>query len=298
MKLIKRVKLLLSLLQETGGEILSFRMQKLLFLYCNEFLKNNEYYEFIPVKNSPYSLQAVEDKKSLIKNNLLEKSDDWILFSSDKRFATDLDFFEKMALQDLKNKFLQKTDEELAEYITENYSEYISKPHHADDDEIIFYTIGYEGLSPEAYINLLVKNKVRLLVDVRKNAFSQKYGFSKVELSRNLQMVDIEYRHVPDLGIVSEKRKELSSEKDYVELFREYEQTTIKQQQSQLDNLQLWLQEKRRIAITCFEAQPHHCHRSHITKALKMRDNFNYKIEHLQSCKFMKNQKLSERKFL
>lgn len=88
---------------------------------------------------------------------MLEKSDNWVLSGSDKRFATELDFFEKMALQDLKTKFLQKTAEELVEYITENYNGYISKPCLADNDGIFFYTIGYEGLSPEAYIKVRIE---------------------------------------------------------------------------------------------------------------------------------------------
>ena len=70
MKLIKRTKILLSILQEMGKNIADTRMRQLLFLYCHEFLKNNDYYDFIPLNSSPYSLQAVEDKKSLIKNNI------------------------------------------------------------------------------------------------------------------------------------------------------------------------------------------------------------------------------------
>ena len=291
MKIIKRIKILLSVLQEMGGELSDAAMQQLLFLYCHEFVKTTEFYEFIPLEGSPYSLQAKEDKKYLIKNKLLANSDDWMLAEGNKRFASELNFFEKIALQDLKNKFAQKTGEELTKYIAENYPYYSEKSIISENDEIIFYTIGYEGLSLEAYINLLLKNQIRLLVDVRKNAFSQKYGFSKGELSGALGLVGVEYRHVPELGIISEKRQELVHDKDYEELFLEYEQTTLKNQTAKLAELQQWLEENRRIAITCFEAQPHQCHRSRVAKALKQLEGFNYKIENLELCKHLKNHK-------
>ncbi len=293
MKLNKRTKILLSVLQEMGGNLSDFRMQRLLCLYCTEFVKNGDYYEFIHLGKSPYSLQAGEDKKSLIKNKLLERSDDWILTQTEKRFAVELDFFEKMALQDLRNKFFQASDEDLEKSII-----YDENPSFLEADEIIFYTIGYEGLSPEAYINLLLQNKVRLLVDVRKNAYSQKYGFSKTELRENLGLVGIEYIHLPELGIISEKRKELNYEQDYADLFVEYEQTTLKNSQNELAKLQSLLEKKRCIAITCFEADHNHCHRSRVANALKARGGFNYKIEHLQPCKHSKNHKLNEKKFL
>ena len=222
MALIHRTKILLSVLQELGGHLTDTRMQQLLFLYCKEFVKRDEYYEFIPLSGSPYSVQAEEDT--------------------------------------------------------------------------IFYTIGYEGISPEAYINLLIQNGVQLLVDVRKNAFSQKYGFSKSELASILPRVGVEYLHMPELGIESEKRQRLVTDSDYEELFKEYDQTTIKRGQTKLDQLQRLLEEKQRIAITCFEADPYHCHRSRVAKALKAREQFTYKIEHLQSCKHSNHLKQNERK--
>ena len=295
MALIHRTKILLSVLQELGGQLSDTRMQQLLFLYCNEFVKRDEYYEFIPLNNSPYSVQAEEDKGSLIHKKLLEKSEEWLLKPTNKRFAVDLDFFEKIAIQDLKNKGMSQSDEQLAEHIAANYP-YFSAQNRSENNDTIFYTIGYEGISPEAYINLLIQNGVRLLIDVRKNAFSQKYGFSKSELASILPRVGVEYLHMPELGIESEKRQNLATDKDYEELFKEYDQTTIQRGQAKLDQLQHLLEEKRRIAITCFEADPYHCHRSRVAKALKGREQFTYKIEHLQSCKHSNDLKQNERK--
>ncbi len=136
-------------------------------------------------------------------------------------------------------------------------------------------------------------------MDVRRNAYSQKYGFSKTELSTFLPRVGIEYLHIPELGIESEKRQNLVTDQDYETLFKEYEQTTLARGQTALGRLQQLLEQKRRIAITCFEADPFHCHRSRVANALKARENFSYPIEHLHPCKHPTNPTAQNaRKFL
>lgn len=276
-----RMKILLSIVQELGGQLTDARMQQLLFLYCKELVKREEYYEFILLNGGPYSLQAEEDKNTLIHKKWLEKSKDWSLVSTGKRFAANLDFFEKIAIQDLKNKYSPLSDASLAQHVA-TYSVW-ARPEH---DETVFYTIGYEGISPDVYINLLMQNNVTVLVDVRKNAFSQKYGFSKSELANILPRVGMEYLHMPELGIAPEKRQNLATDNDYEALFRDYEQTILPRQRTALDRLQTLLEEKKRIAITCFEANPCHCHRSRVAKTLKARENFPYRIEHIESCKY------------
>ena len=46
-------------------------------------------------------------------------------------------------------------------------------------NKTILFTIGYEGVSLEEYINKLIVNDVKVLCDVRKNSYSMKFGFSK-----------------------------------------------------------------------------------------------------------------------
>ncbi|MEZ5690750.1 MAG: hypothetical protein R3D71_03675 [Rickettsiales bacterium] len=70
------MKILLAVLQEIGGTASDARLQRLLFLYCKEFIKRDEYYEFIPLGGAPYSLQVKEDKGILTHKKLLEKADE------------------------------------------------------------------------------------------------------------------------------------------------------------------------------------------------------------------------------
>ncbi len=80
----------------------------------------------------------------------------------------------------------------------------------------------------------LIKNDIRVLCDIRKNAFSMKYGFSKKQLKFIVEnaclpdrQVDIKYFHIPELGIESNKRQKLNSKKDYEKLFNDYEKNTL-----------------------------------------------------------------------
>jgi len=272
----------MAVLQELGGRLSNADLHSYLFLYCREYVENNHYYEFIPQEFGAFSLQADADKALLINKKLIAKADDWQALPTKERFAVGLDFFEKIAIQKLKNDWVGKTGAELQVHLTAHHPQYFLDNLAAEkNDEIIFYTIGYEGISPDIYVSKLLTNNIKLLCDVRKNAFSQKAGFSKAELQASLAKVGIEYRHIPDLGIVSEKRQSLNSYQDYKELFDEYERETLSKQGANLLRLQQLLEQKQRIAITCFEADYHCCHRSRVAKALAANPNFNYKIEHL-----------------
>lgn len=281
--MIHRQKILMAIVQELGGTIPANIMQPLLFLYCHNFVDHNHYYDFIPSDDGPVSLQAEEDKKLLTRKKQLQAVEDWVATKGIKRHAVPLDFFEKSAVQRMKNQGLQdKSREELFAIIRESHPEYSTAAGTGEANEKMFFTIGYEGVSPEAYVNSLIENKVTLLCDVRKNAYSQKFGFTKGELKSALAVAGIDYLHIPELGIVSEKRQELNTDADYRALFDEYERTTLSEQQGALERLMQLANERGRIAITCFEAEPHQCHRSRIASTLREREDFTIPIKHIK----------------
>jgi uncharacterized protein (DUF488 family) len=132
----------------------------------------------------------------------------------------------------------------------------------------VLFTIGYEGVSIEQYLNTLIKNDVRILCDVRNNPLSRKFGFSKSNLQKYLGNLGIEYVHLPELGISSSKRNNLNSDEDYQNLFKDYRSSLSKNRES-LDKLYQLLEVKGRIALTCFEHEPLHCHRHIIRDYLR-----------------------------
>jgi len=136
------------------------------------------------------------------------------------------------------------------------------------DNETILFTIGYEGISLEEYINQLLRRNILLLCDVRMNPISRKFGFSKGILSELLPKFGIEYLHIPELGIISSSRKELHTASGYQRLFASYANGLNKKKKF-LFMVTDALVKFKRIALTCFEQQPLFCHRHCISDYLQ-----------------------------
>jgi uncharacterized protein (DUF488 family) len=130
-------------------------------------------------------------------------------------------------------------------------------------------------------LNKLIKNDIKLLVDVRNNPLSQKFGFSKSQLIRYCEGVNIEYIHFADVGIKSEFRKELKIQSDYDTLFNSYKKNTLTQTISTQEKILGLLKEKKRIALTCFEANICQCHRKHLAEAISQLPEWKYELKHI-----------------
>jgi Protein of unknown function, DUF488 len=265
MRLNHRVTVLISLVQELQNHVSDQNIHKLLFIYCHKYTHNNAY-DFIWRDNGPYCITIYEDKKLLINKQMLQDLSSWTPHPDAFRFVKKLDMLEKLSLQKLKNDIEKGliTDEMIAQ----NYSNYF-KPLEIVPDKKMFYTIGYEGLHLEQYLNQLLKHEVHCLCDVRRNPYSQKFGFTKTELINALKIVDIEYIHIPDLGVSSALRQDLKNDSDYYNLLKHYEIDILSHQGKNIELLKNLLDKYNRIAITCFEAKISHCHRSKIANLMR-----------------------------
>jgi|SRR5690606_16396081 len=130
------------------------------------------------------------------------------------------------------------------------------------------FTIGYEGRTQSEYLALLEGAGVTLLVDVRRNPLSRKKGFSKRTLAEGCAAVGIRYEHLPELGIASEKRKNLTTRADFDALFAEYARAWLPNQGATLARIRAWLAAGERVALTCFERAASECHRHCVVEAL------------------------------
>lgn len=295
-KLYKRQRVLLALLQGFGGSLGSVDFQKYLFLFT-EICQKEKSYEFVPYKFGCFSFQSYADRRRLIEFGALKPDDGWHL-GNDEDFISQLDDGEKSKVQLFCEKFQPKQGDELVREVYNRFPYYAINSEIADklmsesemqtiderrpkSEEIGFFTIGYEGRSFENYLNRLIENGVKTLVDVRANPVSRKYGFSRKTLSKTLNMLGIEYIHMPELGIISDKRKELNSVEDYNFLFKEYDRTVIKNNQDSLAALFDLLSRKKRIAITCFEHDSKMCHRGRIAKAMEKLDDWDFQTQHI-----------------
>ena len=142
-------------------------------------------------------------------------------------------------------------------------------------------TLGYEGRTLEAYLNILLKDGVTLLCDVRRNALSRKYGFSKSTLARGCEGIGIRYAHLPQLGIDSRLRKNLSDQESYDRLFAQYERDVLPRQTEALDAIADWVRQGERVALTCYEHLPGQCHRHCVADALEQQRGEDLAATHL-----------------
>jgi len=277
-----RRKIILSLLEEFGGKLKKIDFQKLLMILSAK--QDKPAYEFVPYKFGCFSFQSYADIRTMIKyKQILENTNDECWVKNDK-----IDYFQMLKDRDqflvkkIKEKFENYSSEDLIKYTYREYPYYAIKSTIAEkvltkselknvekeipvNNQKALFTIGYEGISQENYLNKLIKNDIKVLCDVRRNALSMKYGFSKNQLLKACTGLGIEYFHIPEVGIESNKRKELKSQKDYDELFASYNMTLRNDHSVKgINEIIELLNQNERVAITCFEANIHQCHRKHL----------------------------------
>lgn len=282
-----RRKVLLALLQKFGGELMATPMQKTLFLYTRQ--QKEKSYDFIPYRFGCFSLLANQDLLTLEKLGYVTKeqtnhSTIWKLKSEDN-FIAQLKKEDVVTLNHIYHTFHSYNTNALIKHTYVNYPFWAINSTILDDvltneeksivlhqkkqyNEDYLFTIGYEGVSLETYINKLIINDVKVLCDVRKNSYSQKWGFSKSTLQDACEKVGIKYIHIPQLGIETEERQELNTIADYKALFKHYESNTLKDNWSYLLDLSEILKKNKRVALTCFEKSIQMCHRSVVANNL------------------------------
>lgn len=296
--LFERHRLLLTMLDALDGPVANTDFQKLLFLYAQQ-CEEAPTYEFVPYKFGGFSFTSYADKRKLTEAGLLTDDDNhWQLTETGRQLARSRP--EKAAVV---ARFCREHAELRGNVlIAEQYRKF---PYYATRSEIVnkiltdaesrqrviearpkraeagLVTIGYEGRSLEAYLNLLLKNSVTLLCDVRRNPLSRKYGFSKGTLSKACEGVGIRYEHLPELGIASEARRALKTQADYDALFIEYERQSLPKQTEALERIRGWLEEGERVALTCYEALPGQCHRHCVAEALGRQPGQEFLLSHL-----------------
>ena len=283
--LFDRQRLLLTLLDALHEPVSNMDFQKLLFFYTQDWEKTPTY-EFVPYKFGGFSFTSYADKRRLMEAGLLVQSDlQWELTDLGRQTARQEAVLPLVVAGFCRRRAGLRGNALIAE-------QYRKHPYYAIRSEIVetvlpdtesrrrvaearpakakpgLVTIGYEGKSLERYLNQLLQAGVTLLCDVRRNAISRKYGFSKSTLSKACEGVGIRYEHLPELGIDSEERRDLKTQADYDALFAEYERKSLPQQKETLAKIRGWVKAGEWVALTCYELLPHQCHRHCVAEAL------------------------------
>ncbi|MGL5888825.1 MAG: DUF488 family protein, partial [Bacteroidia bacterium] len=252
----------------------------------------------VPYKYGCYSYSANADLTTMAARQLITETATCFSLKSNENYLSLLSADDKIKMMKLKNSFEGMNADRLMWFTYVNYPYYAinslkaekilsnsellnvvnSKPVSADT---ILYTLGYEGISLEAYLNKLIINDVKLLVDVRRNPLSMKYGFSKSQLMKCCEALGINYIHIPEVGIASDKRKVLETRADYDALFKVYRKENLSKTQPQQSQILGLLMKYERIALTCFESDACFCHRKHLADAINDLPDFTFTVKHI-----------------
>lgn len=290
-----RQRLLLAFIAAHQDGINKTDIQKKLFLFLQS--QQQLIYEFIPYRYGCYSWQCDMDTKRLVKDRWLTQHDERYIATSTNT-ADMLTASHRTSLRNfLATAPAKKSGNQLIRYVYRKF------PYYAINSEIAneilapndrkavqkarpkstattLFTIGYEGLTFENYTNTLIKNDVRVLCDLRANPLSRKPGLSKGALSNLLPNVGIEYIHLPELGIDSKLRQNLSNPANRQKLFADYRHNTLTQAQNALQTIADLINEHQRVALTCFERIATDCHRHCVSDELKKQQP-HWQIQHL-----------------
>ncbi|MGV8114166.1 MAG: DUF488 family protein [Lentimicrobium sp.] len=284
------------MLQVFDNQLDKISLQKLLFLLTR--VQEKKSYHFVPYKFGCFSFQANADLSTLAKYELVEPSMKYWKKTDNKDYIEELNTKDKAALRFIKNQYGNLNKDELIALTYRQYpffainstiassvlnNEELNKVKNQKPSKntTVLFTIGYEGISLEQYINKLIVNDIKVLCDVRKNSYSMKYGFSKSQLKKACEGVGIEYVHIPEVGIESDKREELNSQSDYDKLFDYYKSDVLVRETTKQLEIFSILKSKKRIALTCFEANINHCHRKHLAESISSLNGFTYELKHI-----------------
>jgi uncharacterized protein (DUF488 family) len=277
-----RRKVLLALIDAFGGRLGKTDCEKLLFLFCQTTQRN--YYDFFPYHYGGFSLVSYYDKKVLTGKGFLKAEDDFALVT-DEKFIEQVKPDDKKVLLILA-KQVKESGDNLIRKIYLEYPSFTCRSNITSrllnseevkrvslfwnvDENPCLFTLGYEGLSIDAYLNKLIVNNIHALIDVRNNPFSMKYGFSNPGFQNHVERVGIAYYHVPELGIPSELRKKLGTKESYMSLFKYYEEEILPHNLVHIEKIKQRIHDHSRVALTCFEQDFRSCHRHKVIEILQ-----------------------------
>ena len=285
--MLYRRKVFLTLVSKSKEPLSLIKLHKLMFLFVETSKK--DLYSFIPNNFGCYSLALHDDQIALINTQLLREEKGDSPFRSYLSIDTGFCDITTMVLKEDDSEILDsvlrmhqmKTEHDLIDltYRMEPYYGIRSRiiERFADDTTLLLrvdhiktkishaargvYTIGYEGFSIDGFMQKLISNNIKTLVDVRKIAFSMRREFCKTNLQEALHEAGIKYIRMAEVGIPSKNRKELLPLGKKDELFVWYKDTILPQCAFQASSI-ADLVSKENIVLMCYEKDSKDCHRS------------------------------------
>lgn len=282
--MLTREKIVLKLLSCFPGPLDKISLVQFVFLLRHRTMLNtmSSFYDFVPYKFGPFSFTLYRDLERLRDKNLVVLKDNAVALSELGKSllpqnTESLSSAASAAIVDVVSEFKGYDTNKLMKHVyrshpwftvnSENIASRLMSRSNPDQSNRLICIVGYEGKSIDAFMNDLLKEDIRVLIDVRANALSRKHGFSKGQLSSICQKLEIEYLHTRSLGISSKERRHLGSRQSYRMLFERYGKR-INTDDHDTVRLVSEVMERTPSAMMCFEKDNQSCHRTSLANAV------------------------------
>lgn len=282
-----RQKLLLALLYAADCPVGRTSFVKMAFLLSRESpedLRENCYH-FVPYKYGPFSFELYHEAEKLESSGYLRWADDAVAPTpgelNGRRIVASLPESARRSVEGIVREYARMPTDELLRSVYRRYPWYATRTERTDclpdgflreqpPAPICAYTIGYQGLSLDAFLDRLLRSGIAQIADVRAHAVSRRYGFAGRTLANAAERLGIGYVHLPELGIPSRERADLTVPGARQALFDRYEREMLPTSESSLERL-VQLMAGAASALVCMEREPFECHRGRLADVVAKR---------------------------
>ena len=130
------------------------------------------------------------------------------------------------------------------------------------------FTIGYQGLKLEQYVESLLDAGVGIVLDVRETPWSYNRKYIKSVMANALGESGVSYLHLKECGNPKENRRTARTMEECLDNYRDY----LRKNTDCLSELGHEIRKAFEVgspaALTCYERDPHDCHRTILLEEL------------------------------
>jgi uncharacterized protein (DUF488 family) len=282
--MLNRQKAILALLEAVGAPVSPTRLVKLMFLARHETGLRSEgtFYDFVPYRYGPFSFALYRELDALRRDGYLARDSEELRLNLELRVealsnVAGMPPSHTKAVVEVVSRYGRVPQRDLLRDVYRRYPWYATKSELTDlaPGDLLpravaspaVHTAGYEGKSVDSFFDGLLRAGIECLVDVRANPASRKYGFARKSMGEIGGKLSIEYRHVPELGIPSTQRVDLSDYQSYQRLFDWYEREVLPGRTEEVQALAR-LMAARPSVLVCMERKASWCHRGRLAEAV------------------------------
>lgn len=268
--MLTRQKILLHFIAQNSEQVSKLQLTKWAFLLkqIGTSAKLQTFYQFLPYKYGPFSFGLYRELDDLTRNGYIRLSpDNQVILNKDVEVPT----IDSLLVNDVKtilSEYGQFEHDYLLKKVYEQFPWFTLNAQNPDlrqarppKTDNAVYTVGYEKLQIDGFLNLLLERGIKRLIDVRSNPIARRYGFHKSTLTSLCTNVDIEYIHLQEVGIPSKMRKDLDTFDSYQDLFKIYDKSILSKQGITIQKIVDYCKELPS-ALMCMEQDPAYCHRT------------------------------------